>query len=431
MSNVGDEFTGTVSSLAFGGQGIVRSSGLVIFVPFSAPGDIIEGKITAKKKQFAVGAITNLITPSRERTTPLCPYFGTCGGCQLQHLAQNAQLIYKKEAVEDALQRIGNLPNAIVNDPIPSPTPWAYRRHIKLHLRPFNGHYQIGYFAIDNTTLMPVKQCPIFTVTDPILQQVQDTFSTLLGDGGQGEATIVKLNENRYLIAVFFDKIPSNAIEVMDKAIQTNKSWSGISIRTPSKTLQWGENEAIAQIDGLSFKFAPDAFIQNHPEQSLNIYHAMINLAKKNQPKRVLDLYCGIGISSILMAREGFSVTGVESNPKAIGLAQENALLNKIALTTFIQADVKKILAKLLKREKPDLVIVNPPRGGLDPSVIRSLIACCPKEIIYISCMPSTLARDLRELCKESYLIKEIQPYDMFPQTAHVETLVHLKKCTA
>lgn len=429
MFEVGEEFTGEVASLAFGGQGIIRSKGFVIFVPFSAPGDFLRGCITVRKKRFAVGKILEIIQPGATRTTPLCPYFGTCGGCQLQHLNIGSQLDYKKNAVTDALKRIGNISASPVCDVIPSPDPWAYRRHVRLHLRVHHGHFKAGYICVDNHTLLSVRQCPIFSPqSDPIFEQVQTVLGQLHSsvEENKGELTLIKKEEGGHLLAFSFDQIPSNVKEIMEDAVKEYANWAGVLVRYPEGTLSWGETKAKIKIDELQFLFSPYAFIQNHPAQSQNIYREITTIAQRTKPSRILDLYCGIGISTILLARQDFLITGVESNPIAIQLARENAQLNRVSHVRFKQADVGAVLGQLLKNEKPELVIINPPRAGLEKNVINHLLAGAPKEIVYISCMPSTLSRDLEFLCKEKYAIQKIQPYDMFPQTAHVETLVHL-----
>lgn len=427
MNQVGEEFTGNVSAIAFGGQGIVRLNGFVIFVPFSAPGDKVRGVITSRKKQFATGKIIELLESSPLRTTPLCPYYGTCGGCQLQHLSPEAQLDYKKNAIEEAFQRIAKLTDIPISPAVASPHPWAYRRHIKLHLQVIQGQFQAGYIGTDNQTLLPIQQCPIFLpAKNPIFGKIQTLLKKLHAvDGNYGQVTIIKQPHEKVLVAFAFNRMPGNIQQVMENALEKIPEWTGLIARSDKQMFEWGTAMAMTDLEGLHFHFSPFAFMQNHPEQSLRIYQSILDLAKKSEPKEILDLYCGIGISTLLLARHGFQTAGVESNPTAIALARNNAKLNNISTAAFIQADVGKILNQLTKNRKCELVIVNPPRAGLDDRTMRSLIAAAPREIIYISCMPSTLARDLHHLCQNNYKIHSIQPYDMFPQTAHVETVVH------
>jgi 23S rRNA (uracil1939-C5)-methyltransferase len=340
---------GKVDSLAFGGDGIVRTDeGMVVFVPFTAPGDTIEFEITSQHKKFARGSLLKVITPSADRTTPRCPYYGTCGGCQLQHLTYPAQLRAKKRFIEDALSRIANLTIDVTVTPA-DPT-YAYRRHITLHLR--NG--QPHFYATDNQTLIPITHCPIYS-DDPLPN---------LTDQPDGPYRLLK--------------------------------------------------EEKLTICGHSFTASPKSFVQAHPQASEALYRALIAQATGTH---ALDLYCGIGVTSRLLTEKGLTVTGIDSNPQAISLARDNA-----PAATFIAADASAHLDRLLPTI--DLLIVNPPRTGLSPEVLSALQRHPVPHLHYISCMPSTLARDLKAL---PYQLHTIEAFDLFPQTTHVETLTNLR----
>lgn len=421
-----DIVQGIVSALAFGGEGILRADGLVIFVPFTAPGDTIRCRITSKKKNFARGELINIIEKSPQRTTPRCPYFGTCGGCQLQHITYEAQVQHKRTCVEDALLRIGKLPLERAPEIVPSQHHWAYRRHVTLTLQPHEGHYIAGYIGVDNHTVIKVDVCPIFV---PEEDRVIINLQKLVGQiraGSSGKVSILK-QEDGCLLQFHFAEMPENCASVCENAVQGNL-WKGIAVSTPTHTLSFGVVEAKCQIDTLTFDFSLRAFIQNHPEQSLNIYRQICQIAKKTTAQHILDLYCGIGISSILLAQMGASVVGVESNREAVKLAKQNAQNNRIQKTRFMEADVGKILHALLLKEKPDLVIVNPPRIGLEERVRHALLEHGPRHLIYVSCNPTTLARDLQQLGNSGYRISYCEAFDMFPQTAHIETLVHMTR---
>lgn len=423
---------GEVTGMAFGGQGIVRHEGLVVFVPFTAIGDLVSCRITQKKSSFANAELVENHSLSQQRTVPKCPYFGHCGGCQLQHLTYSTQLEYKRQCIEDAFRRIGKMPFVEVPPVVPSEKHWAYRRHVSMTLKPIHDTFEVGYIATDNHTLIPVTQCPIFVDPDEeIINYVRECVLQLKNkiSNNEGKVTLFKLEKGQFLLHFQFKALPMNCSQVLETTLQQHSLISGIVASSPQKILQFGIPTAKLCIDGLSFKFSPHVFVQNHPEQSLNIYRETCRLARQINAKKILDLYCGIGISGILLAKQGASVFGVEANPVAIQLATENAAQNGIENVRFQQGDVQLLLKRLLQQECPDFVVVNPPRTGLDPRVIDTLLANPPKEIVYISCMPSTLARDLRLLCAEdrTYQVASCQGFDMFPQTAHVETLVHLK----
>lgn len=422
-----ETYTGNVVGMASEGQGIVRQDGLVTFIPFTAPGDKVRYQIVQQKKNFAIGKLLEVIEPSPERITPRCPYFGTCGGCQLQHINYQAQLEYKRKWVEDSLKKIGKLEAITVPPVTPANMQWAYRRRINLVLKWAQGHLTAGYFATDNTTILEVEKCPIFIdEQDPVLKTIQEICRQLKSnDPADGKATILK-SDQKYLVHFHFKTLPENASEILSNALNLYPFIKGILASSRKKSLQFGSIETSCNVEGLTCDFNPKTFIQAHPEQSLNIYREIENLGKTHKPQKVLDLYCGIGITSLLLARQGCKVKGIELNPESIRLAKSNAIKNKLKDASFIAADVENILAQSLSEDKPDFIVVNPPREGLTPKITHILKSHPSKHLIYVSCMPATLARDLKSLCEESYKVSSIQVFDMFPQTIHVETVVNL-----
>ncbi|MBS4164440.1 putative RNA methyltransferase pc0248 [Candidatus Protochlamydia amoebophila] len=421
---------GEITAIAFGGAGILRYYGFVIFVPFTAPGDQIICRIIEIKKSFAVAELVKLKHPSSLRVQPPCPYFGKCGGCQLQHLNEQTQLNYKLTAITDTLKRIGHLKVPSV-EMSTAQLNWAYRRHITLHLKSFNQSFQAGYIATDHFSLISIDTCPIFNnLYDPIIGILQKFISTLPNSNQQdGRLTLLKNQNSQYILSFQFCSLNEFNRILFQEALEKYPILSGILVTSPKKQWIIGNPYSEQKIENLIFRFTPQAFIQNHPEQSLYIYKKICSLTTQLKSKKILDLYCGFGITSLLLANQGHFVTGIEYNSDAIRFAKENSKLNHLPHVEFLEGDVEKILPICLKSQKcVDLVIVNPPRIGLSKSVIKILMSALPEDMIYISCMPSTLARDLSILCEDLYKIHECTAYDMFPQTSHVETLVHLKK---
>lgn len=420
--------TGRIVGLASEGQGIVRQEGLVTFIPYTATGDLVSYDILKKKKNFAVGKLLNIIEASPERVTPLCQYYGTCGGCQLQHINYEAQIEYKRKWIEDALRKIGKFQDATVPAVKPAHLQWAYRRRVNLVLKRNQDAFQAGYIATDGTSLVPVENCPIFAnANDPVIKCVQKICGQFKSNTpDDGKVTILKGNQG-YIVHFHFRVMPDNVFDVLSKCTEAFPYITGILATSQRKTFEFGVIETSCEIDGLTFTFTPKTFIQSHPEQSLNIYKSIEAIAKERQPKSILDLYCGIGISSLLVARHGSKVKGVELNPQSIELAKLNAKNNNLGKTQFVIADVEKVLSQLLINDSPDFIIVNPPREGLSPKVTGILAEKPAKTLVYISCMPSTLARDLKLLCEAGYKLASVQAFDMFPQTVHVETVVVLE----
>lgn len=423
-----DIVSGKIDKLAFGGEGILRHNDLVLFVPFTAPQDTISCRIDKLKKNYGEASVVEILEQSPLRVSPSCAFFGTCGGCQLQHLKYEEQLKEKQQWVIDAFHRIGKLENVHVELVVPSPNEYIYRRHVSLSIRNVKNSCTAGYVGFNPKTFVEVTQCPIFIEKEEsLLAELQTFVSTFQMTDDAAKVTILKDDESKFILHFHFRNLPKNAKSLMHNIDVKHPNWTGIIFSSVGKTLTFGKVTKSLEIDGLSFEFSSDVFMQNNPEQSLNITRQILKIAGKSAAKEILDLYCGIGISSLLLASRGIFVKGIEYNSQSIKMANQNAKANNLSNVHFICASVEDVLEK---EKIPDFVIINPPREGLDAKVIEVLKKRLPERIIYVSCMPSTLARDLNLLGKENYTIEECQPYDMFPQTTHVETVVSLRRAS-
>lgn len=424
----GDILEGSIASIAFGGYGVMRlSDGFVVFIPFTAPGDRVKIILTKLKKRYAFGTLQEVLQPSPFRVVPKCPYFGVCGGCQLQHIEYQEQLKSKKENIVDAFHKFASIPLEHLNIS-PSEKQWAYRRHILLTLQPDAGHYNCGYIGEDNHTLIKIEQCPIFvSPDDPILSQVQETVRKLSNsESSEGRLKILKTPNGTYHLHFHFNEAPKNLFPVINEA-KKNFGWEAIHYTSPKQSGTIGPEVIESFSAGLHIKYSSEAFTQNNPEESEKITSTLVQIVNETGAKYILDLYCGIGITALALGAKSRQVLGIEKSLDAIELARENAKLNNFDNVRFISAKVEKELDKVMAKQTYDLVIVNPPRIGLDPKVREILLDKRPKHLIYISCMPSTLARDLLPFCKEGgYRINRCEAFDMFPQTGHVEILAHL-----
>lgn len=417
---------GTIESIAFGGSGVLRDNGLVIFVPFTAPGDKLSVQIVDKRKRFAIGNINTVFSPSSERTTPKCPHFSQCGGCQLQHLNYSTQLAAKKRFVEETFQRIGGL---IVPDFDIQGTEdiYGYRRHIRCNFQKTENGFFLGFYATDNKTLINVQECPIFFDGEKwVFNVLRDIFISLSQqDKPNGQVRIFKLNDKTVQFAFTFPSRPSNEfIKILKDTLAKDSRLVAATVVAPGFSLEIGNNTDVIDVHNLRIEYSPSCFIQNHPTQSLAVYAEIARISASLAKSTILDLFCGIGITSLLCARQGHQVVGVEWNRTAIEYARKNSLKNKVPNVRFEASSCEDFLKK--NQSKFDLVLLNPPRTGISEGVFDSLKKTAPKAILYISCMPSTLARDAKELVKEGYEISYIKVFDMFPQTTHVETLVLL-----
>ncbi len=433
QSLIGQEIEGTVSHIAFGGKGILRYDGLVVFVPYTAVGDVVRVKVREQKKSYAEGLLVEVLEASSGRAEPKCPHFGICGGCQIQHIGYEQQLAYKRDAVVDTLQRVGKL-TLDDFDIVGTPQQWHYRRHIRLTLLQQQGHYALGYLAAGTHNLVEVEVCPIFwELHDPIVSQLRRHIAQLdiAKAATRAYVSLTKNGSGGLIVCFDFDgKAPSNASRVIQDMIAGVPTIVGVHIASKNYRDTFGDVGCSMTIEGLKFSYVATAFVQVHPEQSAALYAHLMELAAPKQGDKVLDLYCGVGVISLLLAKSGAETIGVELSADAIAQAKANAKNLGLSNASFFEADVSKILGRLLKQGF-DRVIVNPPRTGLDRRVLHALRDQGPRHLIYVSCMPATLARDLKELCHGGYKIVSCRSYDMFPQTAHVETLVCLERASS
>jgi 23S rRNA (uracil1939-C5)-methyltransferase len=422
---------GSVESIAFGGEGILRYQGLVVFLPFTAPGDEVLFEILRQKKNYALGKVLQIITPSALRTAPACPHFGYCGGCQLQHLEYPAQLEIKRKFIKDAFSRIAEA-QVKIGPIIPAEKCWAYREHVRLTVRSDEGKLKAGYIGHDHNSFIPISECPIFVDSlNPILSEIQNLLSEWKSTTIPSSLRLFKRQDRFLLIFYFPSLLSSEEIKQIREALHKSPHWEGIILSDPhhrSSSLSafpdsmLEETNYSIEVEGLKFRFSPLGFIQNHLEQSVLMYRYILEQVQATT-QSALDLYCGIGITSLLLAQRGIKTLGVESHSDTVTMAKQNARENSTPLAEFYCGKVEDLLGKLFKKGRFDLVLLNPPRIGLTHRVVSEIIRAKPQRLIYTSCMPATLARDIRFFIKNGYQISSAQGFDMFPQTTHVETV--------
>lgn len=409
--------TGKVEAWAFGGAGILRREGLAIFIPHTCPGDTVNYRISKQHKSYAQAVLLEVLDPSPQRISPICPVYEACGGCQLQHVRYEEQLLYKQRSVMDALHRIGGL--KIQVQPVkPASVQWNYRRHITLHVQ--NG--RVGYIGRDNSTLIEPKSCHLFSLSDTVLS----TIRSLAKDLPSGKVYVVKEGAGFLIEWTCSSPVPPTCKEILASCQKNFPAFLGGVVRYERQQVQYGLPKGTLSLEGKTFHFELGAFIQNHPEQSATIYADICRLLSARNVKNTLDLYSGIGIISCLLASQGIHITSIESNASAVAAARSNSRQMNLSNCKIHLGNVEKILPRFLKQSF-DAAFINPPRTGMDKQALEAILGIRPRYIAYLSCMPPTLARDLKQL-SSFYNVVSCQPYDMFPQTSHVETLVFLEK---
>lgn len=415
---------GTVETLAYGGSGIVKDeTGFVTFVAGTIPGEKIRYEQVKKHKNFALGTLVEVLSPSHDRCRPQCAVYGKCGGCQLQHLKPSLHLNWKAKWLRELLERIGQISTDAVAvqriDPI-----WHYRQSVVWHVR----DYKIGYFGLESHEHIPIRACPIFENKATIFEVVQDLVQTWKMK--RGDVKVFKANDGRFILHFLWDlksqPPPNKDTLALLKHPKISNIIQGVIHERLGRQYFFGDIYSTEKFLGLEVTHSALCFRQNHHQGSLALYSQLRHWMRTLEPGPFLDIYCGVGITGLIAAKLGFETLGIEINAHAVTLANKNAEANLLN-AKFIPANAEKRCRYFMRKIKPCAVLVNPPRSGLSQAVRDSLRAPCIKDLFYFSCHPATLARDLRTLSSFGYTLHALESYDCFPQTTHLETAVWLK----
>ena len=434
---VGDEFEISIERLGMSGEGVGQIDGYTVFVTGALPGERARARLVERRRRFGRAEVLELLMRSPKRVEPVCSLFGKCGGCQVMHLEYDEQLVFKRQRVVDALERIGKFSGVEVASCAPSPSPLHYRNKIQLPVCP-GGEMRLGLYARGTHDVVEIERCFIHC---ELGERAFHAVCTIL-KGAKWESGVLRyvliktaVNTNQVLVVlVTREASPEGLIELAEQIMAAAPEIKGVVHhvnRRSDNVVLSGEFKAIVgegaieeRIDGFVFKVSPASFFQVNTAQAERLYRRAVKLAGLTGSEVVLDAYCGVGTLSLFLAGEAKEVLGVECVAEAIEDANENAKKNGIANVSFFCAQVEEFLGKM---KIVDVALLNPPRKGCDPAVLETLVALKPKGIVYVSCDPATLARDLALLCDGGYSLDRVEPFDMFPQTAHVETLVSLK----
>ena len=436
-----------IHGLGSSGEGVGKVIGiseLAVFVEGALPGEVVSAQIEIVKKNYAVARLVEVLKPSPERVEPFCPLYKNCGGCQLQHVNYPAQLKLKRQQVVDALERIGKISGAEIFDTLGMDSPLRYRNKMQF---PVGKNLIVGCYARGSHKIIDTDSCLIQNAAnDKILVAVkkiakkfnlqpynEDTHKGFLRHvmgrvGSSGELMIVLVtatknfpNEKNFVHALV-KEIPE--VTSIQQNIQTYHN--NVILGRDTKIL-FGKPTIHDKIGGLNFNISARSFFQVNTAQAQVLYKTALDFAELHGRETVIDAYCGTGTISLFMAKKARKVIGVEVVSSAISDAIKNARENNIRNAEFIVGDVVKVLPRLFSEGVfAQVVIVDPPRAGCDKKVLETFAAMKPEKIIYVSCNPATLARDLKILDALGYRTKKIQPVDMFPFTSHVEAVAKI-----
>ncbi|MFC4778153.1 23S rRNA (uracil(1939)-C(5))-methyltransferase RlmD [Paenibacillus sp. GCM10023252] len=451
-----DEVTLDIIGLTHEGEGVGRVDGYTLFVHGALPGERVRAKVLKVKKQYGYAKLLEILVESPDRVGPACSIFSQCGGCQLQHMDYEAQLRWKRQSVIDSLERIGKLQVAedsssaagegvVVHPTIGMDNPWNYRNKAQVPVGESgdSGRLIAGFYASGSHRIIDMDLCHIQDDRNDEVVRVVKQIGLELGisayneetGGGilrhvvvrtgfvTGEIMVVLVTNGTRLPKgeQWVERIRAALPDVRSIVQNVNTRSTNVIFGDETRTL-WGSDVIYDELDGIRFAISARSFYQVNPVQTVALYRKAVEYAGLTGTEKVIDAYCGIGTISLFLARQAGHVYGVEIVPEAIEDAKRNAELNGIANTTFEAGPAEVVIPRWSEEgSAADVIVVDPPRKGCDPALLDTILAMQPARVVYVSCNPATLARDLQVLEQGGYRTVEIQPVDMFPQTVHVE----------
>ncbi|MDU6175267.1 MAG: 23S rRNA (uracil(1939)-C(5))-methyltransferase RlmD [Clostridium perfringens] len=448
------EYIFDIISQGYEGEGIAKiDNKYPIFIEGALKGEKVKVRIVKVNKNFAYGKLMEVLEPSEERVNPPCAIYKRCGGCKLQHASYKAQLDFKWDRVKDCVSKIGKLDPTIVKYPLGMENPWRYRNKVQLPIGLINGEVKIGFFAPRSHDIIDMESCLIQDeIGDKVVKLTREWIEKFNirpynVDGEYDEKGIVRhimirrgftTNEVMIVLVTNGEKLPHKEefVDLMVKNIpgiksviqNINSKKTNVILGLESKTL-WGEDTISDYIGDFRFNISPLSFFQVNPTQTEVLYGKALEYANLTGNEEVFDAYCGTGTITLFLSQKAKKVYGVEIISQAIDNAWINAKENKVENVEFFVGESEVVIPDLInKGVKADVVVVDPPRKGCDKKLLDAITNIDAKKIVYVSCDPSTLGRDLQVLEENGYKTLEVQPVDMFPNTAHIECCVLLKK---
>ena len=438
----------TIDDVAYGGDAVGRVEGFAIFVPGGLPGERVLAQIKEVKNSFARAEFLKVKEGSKNRQEAKCFVYEECGGCQLQHANYEAQLAYKKSMVEDALERIGGI-EVEVNSPIGMEYPYFYRNKAQFPVDKQDDEVVIGFYAAGSHEIIDTNNCKIqHPLINRVARKAKEAIKKYeLSVYNEKEHTglvrhlVVRVGvctNQAMLVLVTKDKAVTHKKELADKLIEEipelvsvyqniNPEKTNVVFGKETEKLA-GEDYIIDYIGRVKYQISPRSFFQVNTLQAEELYEQVLKYADLSKEEVVIDAYCGLGSISLYLASKAKEIFGIEVIEEAVKMARKNAKLNRIENCLFKVGKVEELLPKMSANVDPDVVVVDPPRKGCSKEVLAAFTELDPKRIVYVSCDPTSLARDLDRLEELGYKTREVQPVDMFSQTYHIENVAWLEK---
>jgi 23S rRNA (uracil1939-C5)-methyltransferase len=432
----GEQLELEIDSLAFGGRGVARSNGLVVFVAGALPGDRVRAEITKAKKRFAEARTVELLRPGAERIADRCTHDGEpCPGAPWQGLAYERQLSQKSEQVDEALRRIGGLDDFELEQIEPALEQWRYRNKLEYSFGERDGEPILGFHARGRWDLIvDVDDCQLASERGNAARNAVRDWARLESvaayDSRTKEGVLRNLAVREgWRTGQIQTRLVTSVASFPKPPVDLHTAIEGDSGSTDGPTGVLGEERLREELCGLRLEMSHGAFFQTNTEMAERLYGVAAEFAGLSGSERVFDLYCGIGTIGLTMAKKAGEVWGVEIVPEAIADAERNAEQNKIENARFLAGSARTGVRPLIEQAgKPDVVVIDPPRAGLSQKIVRRVIECEAKRIVYVSCNPTTLAPNASQLAEAGYKLTRVKPVDMFPQTPHIECVALLER---
>lgn len=382
----------TIDTLTNLGIGLGRIDGWVVMIPFTLPGELVRARVYRNHANYSEADLVEIITPSKDRIEAPCPLFSNCGGCQYQHMHYDAQLLWKQKHVEEVLERIGNFNQVAVNPTIGSPKEYRYRSKLTPHFpKPKDSSFPIGFLKQGSRShIVDVPECIIAT------ESINETLPKVR--------------------------------QILHEDFKKYKRGGTLLLRDTKEKVSTDPNETVSEtIHEYTFRFKSGEFFQNNPYILPTFVDYIIGEAKGEGIQYLVDVYCGVGTFAICAHKAFKECIGIEISSLAIDQAQVNKTVNHADNVTFHLGKAENLFTSIKTPSNETTVLLDPPRKGCNPDFIEQLMQFRPKQIVYVSCGPDTQARDLKMILEHPYKVTAIQPFDLFPQTRHIENVITLK----
>lgn len=431
------------------GHGVGKIDGYTVFVDGVVEGERVVIKLVKANKTYGYGKLMKVVEASPDRVEYACGVSRRCGGCTVCHVRYEAQLRYKINLVQESMRRIGGV-DVEIEDIIGARDPLYYRNKAQFPVKEINGKVRMGFYARNSHNIVPCGEC---SIQHPRINEAKDVVERFMQERGiaaydeknkqgmvrhvlirVGEATqdvmVVIVSATRDVPYMHeLAETLHNEVEGLKSVVLNVNSKDTNVILGDEEVVVWGQDYIEDSVEGIKFRISPKSFYQVNSKQMINLYDKVLEYASLRGNEVVFDLYCGIGSITLILARKARYVYGVEVVEAAVDNARRNAVANGMDNVEFVQGKAEEVIPHMYDDGiRADVVVVDPPRKGCDRVLLDTVVAMKPKRIVYVSCNPATLARDVRILYEEGYLVDRIRPVDMFPMTMHVETVVLLSQ---